>query len=105
MPPLVVRLSGDLDISRYPELREKLSAIPLSRRPVLIDLAEANTVDSVCMRELLLAKRRLERDDRRVAVLVESANVLRILAIADVTAILNIFSDRAKAMRWLEIQD
>jgi len=101
VPPLVVRLSGDLDIFRYPELREKLLAVPESPDPVLIDLAEAQLVDSVCLRELLLYKRRFEREGRRVAVLVESQNVIRMLAIADVMEILNIFNDRTAALAWL----
>ncbi len=102
MSPLTVGLAGDLDISRYPEMRDALLAVPEGPEPVLIDLAGAEIVDSVCLRELLLTKRRWERAGRRVAVLVTNANVIRTLGIADVTRILSVFHNRAEALAWLD---
>lgn len=74
-----IRFEGLLDISHYPEFRQAFEGLP-STTPVLCDLTAADTVDSVFLSELMLARR---RHDAPFAILIAPAGgVARIFGIA-----------------------
>lgn len=97
-----MRLSGECDVSRYPEIREALGSVPLSARRVLLDLTETTLVDSTALAELILAKRRWESEGRKVALVVSSKHVYRIMSIANVLLKLRVFEDANEATRYLQ---
>lgn len=98
---IIVPLTGDLDISRYAEIVHILSNVPHGL-PVLVELRGTNHVDSFALSELVVFRRNLEREGRRVALFVASAAVRRMLAIANVTELLHVFAVREEALEFLQ---
>jgi len=85
-----VVFSGDLDISRYPELRRTLEPFETGTQPVVIVFDESvHFLDTVALSELLLFTRRVQMQDRSVELHVASRNVYRTLSIAGVAERLN----------------
>jgi anti-anti-sigma factor len=99
--PYVVRLTGECDVSRYPDVRALLGTVPDSTRYVLIDLSLVTIVDSLCLAEFLMAKSRWERQGAVVATLVMNPGVYRLMSIANLTNKLAVFRDEDAAMRFL----
>jgi anti-anti-sigma factor len=102
LPDLVtIRLEGDLDVARYPEIRRAFIDDVGSDGPVLVDLSAATLVDSTFLSELLLLARRLRDRQRRFAVLITHAGVARTFGLANVTERFAIHNDRELALRSL----
>jgi anti-anti-sigma regulatory factor len=97
--PYIVRFSGECDVSRYPELRAALEAVPVAARRIVVDFSEVTAVDSTCLTELLFAKRRWDREGRTTATIVADENVYRIMLLADVVERLRVFRDPDEARR------
>lgn len=98
--PIVITVHGDLDISRYDRLVDALKSIPAGRMPVLIELLETDEVDAYSFAELLLFKRKMERQGRRAALLVKP-EIHRRLANTHLVQTLSVFADREQALRAL----
>ena len=94
-----VRFEGDLDISRYPEIRSAFEAVPLAV-PVLVDLTRVDSVDSTFLTEMLLFKR---RHGAKLAVLIRSfGHLARIFEIANLNAKVDVYVDRSTALDALD---
>jgi anti-anti-sigma factor len=102
LPDLVtIRLEGDLDVSRYPEIRSAFIDEVGTAGPVLVDLSAATLVDSTFLSELLLLARRLRERQRPFAVLITHPTVARTFGLANVTERFAIHHDRDLALRSL----
>lgn len=96
----VVRLAGELDISRRDELAaalERVAAAPA----VLIDLSDVPYADSTILAELLRFHGAAEANGRRVAVLISSPQISRILQYAGVSATFPVYTARGAALTHL----
>jgi anti-anti-sigma regulatory factor len=71
-----IRFCGGLDISRYPEVARRLTLIP-EDDGVVVDLSQAEWVDSSFLVELLLFHRRLQQTGRRMIVVARGASPAR----------------------------
>jgi anti-anti-sigma regulatory factor len=95
----LVRFEGDLDISRYPEIRSAFETVPHAV-PVLVDLTRVDSVDSTFLTEMLLFKR---RHSAKLAVLIRSVgHVARIFEIANLNAKVDVYVDRPTALDALD---
>ncbi|GAC1419064.1 MAG: hypothetical protein NVSMB64_28560 [Candidatus Velthaea sp.] len=99
----IIRLSGELDISRYPDVCEILAHAPPGLGPVLLDLRELVLIDSLCLSELLLFHHRMEDDGRNIAAVVSDAKLYRIFALANVIELLNVYQTLDDAIEALEL--
>ena len=94
----LIRFEGALDISRYPEIRKAFEEAPASV-PTLVDLTDADSVDSIFLSELLMARR---RSDAPFAVLIAPASQLsRLFDIAGLGPKVNVHTDLTKAVEAL----
>jgi anti-anti-sigma factor len=101
-PDLVtVRLEGDLDVLRYPEVRRAFIDEVGKSGPVLLDLSAATMVDSTFLSEVLLLARRLREGQRPFAVLITHPTVARTFGLANVAEPLVIHNDPELALRAL----
>jgi anti-anti-sigma factor len=106
LPDLVtICLEGDLDVSRYPEIRRAFIDEVGKSGPVLVDLSAATMVDSTFLSELLLLARRLRDGKRRFAVLITHPTVARTFGLANVTERFAIHNDRELAMHALRAHE
>jgi anti-sigma B factor antagonist len=96
----VVRLSGDLDISRRAELTDALARAGAGRA-VLIDLSDVPYADSTVIAELLRFRNEAQENGRRIALLIGNAQFARILQYAGLTAAFQVFDERGAALTYL----
>jgi anti-anti-sigma factor len=96
----VVQLSGELDIERRDEVAAALLAAA-PPRPALVDLSEVTYADSTIISELLRFRMRAERGEQRIAILVGTSRVVRLLEYAGLRDAFAIFEDRGSALTFL----
>ena len=97
--PTIVEFSGDLDVSRYAQLRDRLNEAWDGTSPVIVDLLQVHFLDSTCLRELLLFRRRVQRGSAAFATIVTKPNVLRLLEITGLNKSLNVATDLESVLR------
>jgi anti-anti-sigma factor len=97
----VVHVHGDLDEALAPELRETLSAAVECSADVLVDLAEAPTVDPAGLGVLVRAHRRARRQGGNLCLVAPSRFVVTVLHTMHVDGVFPIFDDCASALDWL----
>jgi len=97
----VVELSGDLDLDVADPLREALATA--ARRPphLVVDLAEAKTVDSIALAELVAARHRAAQAGGHTCVVGLSTPVRRILHTLCLHHLFVELPDRDTALNWL----
>ena len=81
---LVVRVAGEVDMSREDEVRGELRrAVDQDPSGIVVDLTECEFIDSSGVRALLLSReaQRSGEDSERLAVAASSDQVLRILSV------------------------
>ena len=91
-------VTGDLDISRYPEFIEALASVPGDARQIVIDLSDVTVIDSMSVGALLLAKFKWDREGRVMATVVRELNVLRVLDIIHARERLSVVSSYDEAL-------
>ncbi len=91
--PIVVAFTGDLDVSKYTQLRDRLNEVWDGRSPMIVDLHQVRLMDSTCLSELLLFRRRLQRAEAAFAAIVTDPNILRLLEITGLKKSLNVATD------------
>lgn len=96
--PIVVRFSGELDVSRYAELRDRLNSTWDGVSPVVVDLRTVSLIDSTCLSELLLFRRRVQRVKAAFSTLVTDPSVSRLLDITGLKKSLNVVRDEGAAL-------
>jgi anti-anti-sigma factor len=99
-PVRVIRLAGELEISRKSEIREALSA-PSDSSPVLLDFSEVTYADSVALTELLRFCVAGQNENRRVALVIATPQFARLVQYAGLASAFRIFDEREAAMEYL----
>jgi anti-anti-sigma factor len=100
----VIRFEGDCDVSRYPEVHDALMT-PAGLRRVLVDLSGVTLLDSLTLAEFVMAARRWEAEGTRFAIIVANANVLKLIAIANLIERLHVVPDADKARALLNASE
>jgi anti-sigma B factor antagonist len=96
----VVRLVGELDVSRRSELATALSQAG-GGRAVLIDLSAVSYIDSTVVAELLHFRNEADANGRPVAVLIGSQQLARVIEYAGLAHAFAVFDDRGRALTFL----
>jgi anti-anti-sigma factor len=99
--PAVVRVDGELDISRKAELRSKLEAAG-EARAVLLDCSEVTYADSTALAELLRFCEQKRVAGIAFALVVAAPQFARIIRYAGLEDVFPIFRDRRSALAHLE---
>jgi len=99
--PFVIVLAGDIDNSRYPEMRAAFGAAADGRGPVLVDLGDLHYVDSYFLSELMMFARKCEAMERPLVALSPDPFVARTFGIAGVANRIALYVDRAVALSAL----
>jgi anti-anti-sigma factor len=96
----VIALSGELDIGRRAELQDMLR-LPLAHGAMLVDLSAVTYADSSILAELLRFRVEAGRRNVRVALLITSRQLARLLQYAGLSEAFAIFDNRGVALRYL----
>jgi anti-anti-sigma factor len=98
--PTVVTLAGELDIARRKEMAAALR-LRGGEHAVLLDLDAVTYADSTALSELLRFRGEAETAGVRLALLIGSRQLARIVQYAALRGVFAIFEDRAAALRYL----
>jgi anti-anti-sigma factor len=79
-PVTHLRWSGEIDITRVPQLRDEIMAVPTDR-PVMLDLSTVSYMDSSGLGMLVLLRKRLARSGAAVTLVDVQPQVRRVLDI------------------------
>jgi anti-sigma B factor antagonist len=101
--PAVVRLDGELDVSRKDELRSALQNA-LQASSVLLDLAGVTYADSTALVELLHFCTDLKDSNVPVALLIETPQFARLIKYAGLDQAFAVFDERDDALAFLGAQ-
>jgi anti-anti-sigma factor len=99
-PVNVIRLSGELEIGRRDEIRRTLPAHS-DGTPVLLDLSEVTYADSIALTELLRFCADAQREDRRVALVIQTPQFARLIQYAGLATAFKVFSQPTEALAYL----
>jgi anti-sigma B factor antagonist len=94
----VVELGGDIDVLVAEPLRESLLAAGAVRARVVLDLADAGTIDSAGLGALVRAQRRLRRYGVPLCLVAPSRYVVTVLRTLRLDRDFPVFVDRARAV-------
>ena len=95
----VIRLSGELEISRKREIHDALEITDAA--PVLLDFSGVTYADSIALTELLRFCAGAERDGRLVAMVIKTPQFARLVQYAGLADAFKIFQDNALALEYL----
>jgi anti-sigma B factor antagonist len=95
---VIVRLSGEADITTVPALAEALSS-PAAGSPALliVDASGLTFIDSAALHVLVRAHRRLRSDGRSLALVRPSPTVMRILQLSGLDRVIAVYASPADA--------
>jgi anti-anti-sigma factor len=93
----VLRLSGELDLSRREEIGRALQ-LDAGHGGVLVDLSDVSYADSTVIAELLRLRADAQRADRHVVLLIGSPRFARVLEYAGISQAFEVFDQRAAAL-------
>jgi anti-sigma B factor antagonist len=96
----VIALSGELEIGRKAEIRDRLQMVE-SATSVLIDLSEVTYADSTALAELMRLRGEADTRDVSVAILVGNRQFARLLEYAGLSQMFAVFDSRAAALSYL----
>ena len=96
----VVRFAGELEIGRKNEIRNGLAASS-DAGAVLLDLSEVTYADSVALTELLRFCADAQRDNRPVALVVQTPQFTRLVQYAGLANAFKIFQNPSEAAAYL----
>ncbi|MDQ2909252.1 MAG: STAS domain-containing protein [Candidatus Eremiobacteraeota bacterium] len=96
----VIRLEGELEISRRDEIARALQ-LDGSERGILLDFSDVTYADSTTLAELLRFRADAERLGVPVAILIASKQFARLIQYAGLSAAFEIFGERSAALTYL----
>ena len=102
---VVVRVRSDIDVTVTPALRRTLGEAVDQSTHVIVDLAEAPTMDSTGLAVLVRAHCRARRQDGNVCLVAPSRYVVTVLHTMKVDGCFPMFADCASALQWLGASD
>jgi anti-anti-sigma factor len=100
--PYVLRIGGDLDITRYGETLSALASVPEDARQIVVDLSEVRLIDSMALGALILTKFRWDQEGKTAVTVVADARVRRVMNIGNVIERLNVVETLDEALRLLD---
>jgi anti-sigma B factor antagonist len=86
--PMVVKLSGELDLAAAPELREALAQLSGEDRDVLVNLESVTFIDSTGISVLVVACKRIRSEGGTFSLVGVSDGVRRVLEMMGIIAFL-----------------
>ena len=93
-----VSVSGELDQSTAPQLRDALAGVLGDQAGgVLVDLSDCNFIDSTGLSLLVETKRQLSEDERRFGVCCADVDVRRLLELTGIDQAVGLFDTRDEA--------
>jgi anti-anti-sigma factor len=99
-PITVIRLDGELEISRKNEIRTALEG-GNEAEAVLLDLSEVTYADSIALTELLRFCAEALREKRPVALVIQTPQFARVVQYAGLADAFMIFRNAREARRYL----
>ncbi len=96
----VIRLDGELEISRRDEIASALR-LDGSERGVLLDFSEVTYADSTSLAELLRFRAEADKHHVPIAVIIGSKQFARLIQYAGLAAAFKIFDNRGAALTYL----
>ncbi len=96
----MIRLAGELDISRKREIRDAFVRSS-GARAVLVDLSEVTYADSTALTELLRFCVMAQRDEIPIAVVIRTLQFSRLVQYAGLADAFNIFDQPSEALAYL----
>lgn len=101
-PVPVVHVSGDVDVTAAPAMREAIDATTAAgHRHLVLDLTEVTFIDSTGLGVVVGRLKSLRRDGGSLVVAAAHDRVLRVLAITGLDTVLDIAPDVPGALRCL----
>jgi len=102
----LVEVSGEVDLHTAPQLRAALDsavarAVGSDAGDVLVDLSGVGFMDSTGLGELVGAHKALEREDRRLHLVVGTDRVARLITLTALDEVLEVHPDRSSALASL----
>ncbi len=99
---VVVSIAGELDIATAESLADALAISALASRPLVLDLASLEFMDSTGLSEILLGWRRHFERGVGYVLLSPTVAVRKILEMTGISEIIAVFDDEAEALCELE---
>ncbi len=96
----VIRLDGELEISRREEIAKALH-LDGSERGILLDFSDVTYADSTSLAELLRFRADADRQHVPVAVVIGSRQFARLIQYAGLADAFAIFNERSDALTYL----
>jgi anti-anti-sigma factor len=95
----VIDARGEIDVSTAAELQPAIEAALKAEGPVVVDLCAVSFLDSTGLYALLVLRRRMLEQERRVAIACwPSGAVAMTLAVSGTDQIFNVYDSRAAAV-------
>ena len=95
----VVVVRGELDIATSPQVRELLADAPMDEpRPLVIDLARCDFIDSTGLAALLHGAKPAQNGETRVAIVCPDGNVRRMLELTAIDKSIPVFGNLEQAV-------
>ncbi len=95
----VVVVRGELDIATSPQVRELLADAPMDEaRPLVIDLARCEFIDSTGLAALLHGAKPAQNGETRVAIVCPDGNVRRMLELTAIDKSIPVFGSLEQAV-------
>ncbi|MBV9718116.1 MAG: anti-sigma factor antagonist [Candidatus Eremiobacteraeota bacterium] len=97
----IVQFKGELEIGRKGEIHDALAAVH-DARAILVDLAEVSYADSIALTELLRFCVKAQREERPVALLIQTPQFARLIQYAGLASSFKVFAQNAEALEYLQ---
>ena len=96
----VVAIDGDMDLHAAPELRDTLERLANDDAGrIVVDLSEATFLDSMALGVLLAAKKSIDMQGKRLAIVTSTAEIRRIFEITMLERVFELHATRADALQ------
>jgi len=94
-------VTGECDLFQAPELRQQLSELLETERPVVVDLSEASFIDSACLGVLVSTVRQAGRRGQQLFLLVSRDRTTSVRRVLDTTGLARVLP---LVSSWAEIE-
>ena len=95
----VIAVSGEIDVSTAPELRDKLASLDAEAgATAVVDLSEVSFVDSTALGVLVSAVKRLRSSGGDLKLVVTKPHITKVLEITGLTEVFEIYASPEEAV-------
>lgn len=96
--PLVMHVSGDLDVYTAPQLKEALDNVGLAGKTIVLDLSAVHFVDSTALGVLVATLQRSRSQEGELCLVMDDPYLLKIFRITGFDSLFSIFPQVADAL-------